>query len=263
MFEMNDVAIDLVVVNYKTYDLLQQFVDSYLEYMPTNKSTLTIVDVESDTEKLRAVNAPGANIIPAKENIGYSAACNIGAATTSGKNIAFFNSDTRFINDYCVDYCVEYLNSHSKIAVVGPLQVDDEGICTHGGIFGTLDAPVHRGWQSRNLSNLRDNKQAVTVSGSAYFIKRSVWNELNNCSIYRDLHPEAKGAFLPTPHYFEETACSYHAQAHGYEVWYLGVVEMIHHWHKSSPVGGSADGLFETSKAIFVEFCETHGIPHD
>lgn len=260
---MRDVAIDLVVVNYKTYDLLQQFIDSYYQLPPTCQSTLTVVDVESNPEQFERISAPGATMIPSKENIGYSGACNLGALMGSGRNIAFFNSDTRFTNDFCVDYCVRFMDERPKVGIVGPLQYDEKGNCVHGGIFGTHDAPMHRGWQSPNLNHLRDTLQAVTVSGSAYFIKRRLWDELTACPIYQNLHPGVRGAFLPTPHYFEETACSYHAHAHGYEVWYLGLVEMLHHWHKSSPIGGPADNKFEESKKIFVEFCEAHGIDHD
>jgi hypothetical protein len=38
---------------------------------------------------------------------------------------------------------------------------------------------------------------------------------------------------------------------------------MIHHWHKSSPVGSSVDSKMGEAKKIFVDFCEAHGIDHD
>lgn len=263
---MLDVDIDLVVVNYHTYDLLNKFLDSYFEYKPTRNSTLTVVDVDSDSflmNKLVSSFKNDITFIPTLENIGYSGACNLAASITSGRNIAFFNSDTRFINNTCVDYCVNYLDSHNNVAVVGPLQYDSNGSCTHGGIFGKLSRPEMRGWRSMAIDSFRDNRIAVSVSGSAYFVKRNIWNEMHECDKYRYLYPDVDGAFLPTKHYYEETAFSYHCQDHGYEVWYLGEAEMIHEWHKSSPVGGPVDKNMREAKKMFVDFCNYHNIEHD
>jgi GT2 family glycosyltransferase len=260
---MADVDIDLVVVNYKTYDDLATFLSSLREFEPSCTYSLTVVDVDGDPEKFELIDAPGASLIGTDLNIGYSRACNMGAANGSGRHVAFFNSDTWFVNDFCIDYCVNFLDENENVGIVGPLQYDSQKRATHGGIFGSLSAPQHRGWLSPNVNNFRRNEKAVTVSGSAFFVKRSVWDELTACPIYYHKYPFANGAFLPTPHYFEETWCSYHAQAHGHEVWFLGIAEMVHEWHKASPQGGHADKQFEKSKAMFVDMCEAHGIEHD
>jgi hypothetical protein len=101
------------------------------------------------------------------------------------------------------------------------------------------------------------------VSGSAYFIKRKVWDFLTECPTYREVAPKARGAFLPTSHYFEETFCSYHAQAHGWKVMYYGPVVIRHEWHQASPVGGWAERQFPVSQKYFREACGRHGIPCD
>jgi GT2 family glycosyltransferase len=226
-----------------------------------------VIDVDSldDFESIEIPNniEDQVSVVRTDWNLGYALSCNYGAYTSDSDFIAFFNADTKFIDNKCVDYCVDFLSSHDEVAIVGPMQYDSNGSCTHGGIFGTLDKPMHNGWRSKDLDKLRFNRKAVTVSGSAFFMKRSVWSELTNCEIYRSLHPDVIGAFLPTPHYFEETGCAYHAHAHDYEIWYLGEASMIHEWHKSSPVGSEVDQKFHESKKIFVEFCEAHGIDHD
>ena len=256
--------VELVVVNYHTYDLLQEFIDSYKEHKPSIDSHLTIIDVDSNEDEMnRLVLGDDISLVGSDWNLGYALACNYGGFTTDSDVIAFFNSDTRFVNNSCVDYCARYLLENDEVAIVGPLQYDSDGLCTHGGIFGSLSKPMHNGWRSRDLQSLRFNRKAVTVSGSAFFIKRSVWSELTNCDIYRSLHPDVIGAFLPTKHYYEETACAYHAQAHGYDVWYLGEAEMVHEWHKSSPVGGEVDSRMGEAKKMFVDFCDAHGIDHD
>jgi len=255
--------VEIVVINYKTYDLLQAFIDSYETFKPKTDSHLTIIDVESSEDFDQLKIPKDAWSVRTDWNLGYALACNYAGFNSDADVLAFFNADTRFVNDTCVDYCVEYLNSNENVGIVGPLQYDSDLRATHGGIFGTLSKPQHNGWRSPRLDDLRFNQKAVTVSGSAFFIRRDLWSELTNCSIYASMFPDTIGAFLPTQHYYEETGCAYHAQAHGKEVWYLGNAEMIHEWHKSSPVGGTVDMEMAKAKAIFVDFCEAHGIDHD
>jgi hypothetical protein len=131
------------------------------------------------------------------------------------------------------------------------------------GIFGTNAAPVHRGWNEIHRGQYLDVSDAVTVSGSAYFVKRTVWEELANCSLYREVAPDAAGAFLPTPHYYEETWASYHCREHGYRVIYYGPITMVHKWHQASPVGGWAEQQMPASRELFRRACVHHGIACD
>lgn len=255
--------VEISVINYKTYDLLQAFIDSYEQFKPKTESHLTIIDVDSE-DGFDDLKIPSdAWSVRSDWNLGYALACNYAGFNSDADVLAFFNSDTRFVDNECVDYCVDFLVSNPDVGIVGPLQYDSTFRATHGGIFGTLEKPQHNGWRSPRLQELRFDRKAVTVSGSAFFIKRDLWSELTNCSIYASMFPDVIGAFLPTQHYYEETGCAYHAQAHGKEVWYLGNAEMIHEWHKSSPVGGEVDSRMGEAKKIFVDFCDAHGIDHD
>jgi hypothetical protein len=108
---------------------------------------------------------------------------------------------------------------------------------------------------SRTFQDVRDD--AVTVSGSAYFVKRHVWDELTECPHFA--WAEAEGAFLPTRHYYEETWCSYHAISHGYRIVYYGLATMIHQWHRSSRIG-TVEKLVPESRTLFEEACHRHNI---
>jgi len=255
-------SIDIIVVNYKTYPLVQKFIDSYYKYLPSVESNLIIIDNEATLEGIRYLDPYDAKVVPLDDNVGYSGACNLGASLGDSKYIGFFNSDCEFNNNECIDKCIEYLEEHDDVAVVGPLQYSSDGRVTHGGIFGTHDNPQHRAFGNKTISLCRDNKEAVTVSGSAYITRRSVWDEMKDCSIYQDMFPEATGAWPPFPHFFEETLYSYHTYGHGYKCMYLGEAEMIHQWHKSSAIG-SQDNNFKIGQKGFREFCDKHGIPCD
>lgn len=256
-------GVDVIVCNYKTPGDLQRFLDSYEE---SDSRNLWIVNVCPDREDTRVAVAyakerEGVSVLEHHTNVGYARAVNNAAAFGSHDVIAIFNADTELWSGV-VEECSEALMSDPDWGVLGPRQVDRRNRITHGGIIGTHSRPQLRAWRQVDEGQCSDVVEAVTVSGSAYFVKRSVWNELTDCHHFQSYG--AEGAFLPTQHYYEETWCSYHAWAHGYKVIYWGPSVMLHEWHQSSPVGGQADQLwYKESKALFNEACERHGIPHD
>lgn len=254
---------DIVVVNYHTPGDLASLLQSLNRFPPMVPSTLTVVDVESESrEETFKWSGGEGTTIGVEENIGYARACNMAAARNGDEIVAFFNADIEF-TPYALHNCNSVLERNRDWAILGPCQVDRRNRIRHAGIFGTLETPVHRGWDKINRSQFNDVRDAVTVSGSAYFVKRSVWRELTDCPLFRDIAPEAEGAFLPTPHYYEETWASYHAHAHGYRVIYYGAATMIHKWHQASTVGGWAEQQMPLSRRMFREACDHHGIGHD
>lgn len=258
-------GVNIVVVNYKTPGDLRRFCDSVARFEPTVPWTLTVVNVcpeQEDLEVARWAHSWGATTVAWKDNVGYARACNAAALTTAMPVLALFNADI-ILTAGAIDECVAALSEHPTWGVLGPRQVDDDGRMTHGGIFGTHARPEFRGWRLHDQVAYTDVREAVTVSGSAYFVKRRAWEQLTACPLYQQAAPGAEGAFLPTPHYFEETFCSYHAHAHGWQVMYFGPVKIVHRWHKASPVGGWAEQQFPVSQSIFRVACDVHEIEHD
>lgn len=257
-------SIDLVVVNYHTPDDLERFLLSLERHPPTVAASLTIVDVETDADEPDTITwTQGvARRIATTTNIGYGRACNLGAHNNDGDVIALFNADVE-LTEGAVDRCYMALSSAPGWGVLGPRQIDTANRIRHAGIFGTNRAPRHRGWNEIDKGQYADICEAVTVAGSAYFIKRHVWNELTSCNLFRDVAPGEPGAFLPTPHYYEETYCSLHAREHGHSVNYYGPVTIMHKWHRASPVGGWAEQQMPHSRRIFRAACDHHGIAHD
>lgn len=262
-------GLDIVVVNWQTPDDLDAFLVSVEKFPPSVPYAVYVMNVEpTDIDWAIAERWVGANrgtgvhlVLPT--NVGYARACNRGASLGSHDVIAFFNADIELTED-ALDHCYDALTAN-RWAILGPRQVDSDGRLVHAGIFGTLDQPGLRGWRARDregrFNDIRTD--AVSVSGSAYFIQREVWDELHACPTFRAVDADAEGAFLTTPHYYEETWCSYHAQAHGHKVVYYGPVCITHRWHRASPVGGRAEQMLPESRRRFREACDAHGIPRD
>lgn len=275
--------IDLVVVNYKTPEDLDGFLLSVLfnadnEDIDRIKS-LTIMNVDPQDGDRRVASeyaislstllAADVHVANMPWNCGYAIACNRGAQYGNAGVVAFFNADTQ-IRTGVIDGCVQAFIDHPRWGIVGPKQVDDDDRITHAGIFGSDDNPKLRGWRKKNgveYSDIRDD--CYSVSGSAYFVRRSLWDTLRCCPIFIEsrnaiIREHGDGAFLPTPHYYEETYLSLHARYHGWKIGYLGNLEMIHRWHKASVVGGKTEKqLLPASREMFRKACQTHGMVHD
>jgi GT2 family glycosyltransferase len=266
--------IDLCVVNYNTKDLLKRFLDSlHSDVNEQNKIwNLYICDNGSSDGSWSWVeqNTSSYHITAGwdNDNIGYSAACNGMASYSSGDIICLLNADVWLTTNDLVKV-QNIFDSNPDIHILGPKQRDENGFITHAGIVGTNTAPAHRGWRQHDPNDIlfKDRIECVTVSGSAYFIRRSVWEALRYDSEYIKMYPGALGAFLPTPHYYEETWCSYFARHRGYKVVYDGSVSIGHSWHASSPKPGKgyshADSQFKVSQSIFRKACDQLGIERD
>lgn len=261
-----------VVVNYKTPDLLNRFLNTYKTYVDNPDRQLIIVDVESDYSPIESLEDLGLENMPivyrTPFNIGYAKAVNMGVHIARSSSafdvVAAFNSDTFFLDRDCVDSCLALFEKDDEIGVVGPMQVDENQRITHAGITGNNESHQMRGWYKKNLDAYRDVIDCVTVSGSAYFVRDKTWLELSSCEKYTPFSLNSFGAFLPTQHYYEETFCSLHAREHGWRVVYNGEAMMGHSWHKSSPLNSDTDNsIMKASRDLYREACKAHGIKHN
>lgn len=265
--------IDLCVVHYNTRSLLERF----LNYLHSDvglgkKWNLYITDNDSVDDFVPWIRRNDSSYqidrIYLRENIGYSAACNMMASNSSSDIIGLLNADV-WMTSNDVLKIQEIFDTNPDIHILGPKQRDEDGYITHAGIVGSNTSPKHRGWREHDPEDslFKDRINCVTVSGSAYFIRREVWNSITNNKKYNELVPNALGAFLPTPHYYEETWCSYFARHLGYNVVYDGSVSIGHSWHASTPKPGQgvshADRYFPVSREIFRKACDHFGIERD
>jgi GT2 family glycosyltransferase len=252
-------SLDVVVVNYKTPDLLADFCASY-QATKFDGCTLTVVDVTLDSPYAEQIAEEyDAEFVSFVDNVGYARACNEGAKEGVGDVILLANADT--VLSAGLKECHDALLSNDGWGVLGPRQVNEHNQITAGGIFGTDRYIGQRGWNEYDVGQYNDVREdAKSVSGSLYFIKRKLWRELTDCSVMRAYQPDAVGAFIHTPHYYEETCCSYHARAHGYRIVYYGAVKMIHLWHRAHQIGSVHDHTSEQSKEMMRAFCRMHGI---
>lgn len=183
------------------------------------------------------------------EKLSFSQAIHQGVAEGSSPIICALNADVECRGS---QQSILDLFDDPEVAVVGPLQVDQRGLVKHGGIVGSNEKPEHRGWNvpidmQPELREITDD--VVSVSGSVYYCRRSVWEEL--------------GGFLDTRLYYEETWLSYLARHRGYRVVFMGGVEWLHLWNSSPVDDMQKREWFLESQALFRRACAREGIACD
>lgn len=268
--------IDLLVVSHNTQPLLERLLDTlHSDNIGMPAWTLYITDNGSTDGSAEFLAKKVSSKYQVKagwctENVGYAAACNHMAKESSSDILGLLNGDV-WLTTQDVRKIEDFFATHPAAAIVGPKSRNEKQLITHAGILGTGTDPKMRGWHESDPSDslYRDQVECVSVSGSAYFIRRSIWDELTACDMYqqfvnRDLKiTDVPGAFLPVFHYYEETWCSYHARAHGWKVYYDGAVSIGHTWHASSVIGSAVDQQFKASQKVFRRACAMHGIACD
>lgn len=258
--------IDIIVVNYKRYDLTYRFLDSFLYFFPKSDYTLTVVDNETSSglEALQLSLDAYKNIkyLSSEENLGYAKAVNWAASETQSKYIGIFNNDVSFLNYDCIDRCIEFLEENPDVGVVGPKQLDSKGRLTHAGIIGSGDSPRHRAWLQPDSGEYNSPEEVVTVIGAAMIVRRSAWNAIMEDPIYRRHWPDALGAMPEHFLYYEETALNYMMPRFGYKVYYLGDAVCSHEWHQTIKEHGDMNA-FEESRELFRSLLDDMEILHD
>lgn len=221
---------------------------------------IDVVCVDFDTPHL-AVECVGSlrsklfasiELVDAKNRgLSYAQAVNGSLARGTAPYVLALNADTRMIDG--PDRIVRIFEEHPDIAVIGPRQIDRDGRITHAGIVGTNTRPEHRFWQQplRQVAEMcnEETLDCVTVSGSVYFARRTVWEKL--------------GGFLATEHFYEETWFSYVARHHGYRVVYTGQSTWEHLFNRSPVSERWRAEVAQRSRTMFRTACAEHGIDCD
>ncbi len=110
--------LSIIIVTWNTADITLQCVKSLHRHLP--QSEIIIVD-NASTDKTVAIlkKLIYPQIIVNPRNLGYAAACNLGAKKSTGDYLVFLNSDIELINN-SLSQMLDYYRSHSNIGLIGP-----------------------------------------------------------------------------------------------------------------------------------------------
>ncbi len=123
--------ISTIIVNYNAGNLLRGCVDSLLSC--SLELEIIIIDNASTDGSLNAIlNLPNIKIIKNSTNLGFAAACNMGASAATAPNLLFLNPDCSFKPGTLITL-LDALIRDVSIGMVGALLINPDGTEQPGG----------------------------------------------------------------------------------------------------------------------------------
>lgn len=120
--------LSIVIVNWNTYKLLDQCLNSLDGTQSMIKKEIIVVDNGStdDSVKMVELKHPDVMLIKNDENVGFSKANNQGFRMSHGRYVMFLNTDTIVLGD-ALSKIVEFLDTNPEAGIVGPKVLNPDG----------------------------------------------------------------------------------------------------------------------------------------
>ncbi len=120
--------ISVLIINYKTYNLLENCLLSLQEHTRGVNYEVIVVDNASDEKQLTGIRDkyPPVKFIPVALNIGFAAANNLGALSSTGEYLLILNNDTIFIEN-SLKILADYMDELNEECVVGCRLLNSDG----------------------------------------------------------------------------------------------------------------------------------------
>jgi GT2 family glycosyltransferase len=127
-----DDALDVVIVAYRSRELLRRCLDSLREHPPHVPMKVIVVDNASrdGTEEMVRSEYPEVELIAPHANLGFAAATNLGARRGSAPLLLALNPDT-VVTAGALDTVIAAMDAVPEAAVVGPRLVRGDGSLDH------------------------------------------------------------------------------------------------------------------------------------
>lgn len=130
--------LSIIIVNYNTYTLTKQTIESVFNVNPSFKYEIILVDNASKDDSISKIKEwlnhhqykDKVEIIINSENLGFSKANNIGIKKATGEYILLLNSDTYIIED-CLEKCMSYIENNKYIGALGCKVILPNGALDH------------------------------------------------------------------------------------------------------------------------------------
>lgn len=256
------IKVSLVSINYKVEKELIACISSIVESKPKISYEIIVVDNDEKNtiEKNLKEKFPEVKYIKSPSNIGYGAGNNLGAKHASGEFIFFLNPDT-ILTKGSIDSLYNFLKNKPESGMIAPLLLNPKGEAyplQGSDSYTFLSAIVilsfinklfpyntisnkffHRSW------NKKDNEEFDVVPGTAFMIKKSIFEKAGMFD---------EKFFL----YFEEYDLAKRVKNLGYKNYIIPKSKVLHIWEASTKKRKDINEIFSKSRYLF--FKKHYGI---
>jgi GT2 family glycosyltransferase len=180
--------IAVVILNWNGVKLLEQFLPSIVQYSP--EATVIVADNASTDDSISFVKAnfPTVQVIKNEYNFGFAQGYNEALKSVDSDIFALVNSDIEVTENW-LQPIIETFKNEPKTAIIQPKILDYkrknyfEYAGAGGGFIDKYGYPFCRGRIFETLEKdngqYNDTCEIFWASGACFFIRSSVYNELN------------------------------------------------------------------------------------
>lgn len=185
--------ISIIIVNYKTYELTAQCIESIYKWTSCVNYEIIVVDnhsCDNSVNKLRE-SFSHINVIENEDNLGFGKANNVGASVAKGKYLLLLNSDTILVEN-SIFKMYGFLENHNEYVACGCNLVNREGEpnISYGnlptlamefyelGLFKLFPHYYKNKLSAGQTIEYGDNMDVGYISGADILIKRDIFNQM-------------------------------------------------------------------------------------
>ncbi|MGH3856764.1 MAG: glycosyltransferase, partial [Pseudonocardiaceae bacterium] len=205
---------------------------------------LVVDDASPDRTAELVAASPGVRLVRTEHNVGFVAACNLGANHSRGAYLLFLNNDTE-VRPGALDALVDAADSDDRIGLVGAMLVYPDGRLQESGGIVWADGS---GWNygrdhDAHAPEFAARRDVDYCSGAAILVRRELF--------------EAVGGFDQryAPAYYEDTDLAFAIRATGHRSIVEPRAVVVHHEGVShgTDITGGVKRFQEINRAQFVE----------
>ena len=221
-FKLSNIGI--VILNYNGEKFLKKFLPNILKHSPQSK--IHIIDNCSKDKSIELIknSFKRINIIELKKNYGYSKGYNLGLKDIKEEILCLINNDVKVTQDW-LKPILDFYNKNKKAEILQPHIMSYlnnnkfEYAGAAGGFIDKLGYPFCKGrifsYLEENKKQYDNNSEIFWASGSCFFIKNYLFNELNGFDEDFFAHQE-------------EIDLCWRAKIRGVEVWSIFASKVYH-----------------------------------
>lgn len=224
---MSRIKLSIIIVNYRSRVYLEKCLTSIFTKIDSGVSFEVLVvnnGLRDETDGLEIV-FPGLKIIQSQKNNGFGNANNLGAKEAQGEIIFFLNPDTEIVSQK-ISAVIREFESDSNLGILGSKVVSPDG-SVQKWIFGSqinlwsiLGNNIGLSQDEKKYCQSEKPVEVFWVSGTAFFIRRELFNQLGGFD---------ERFFL----YFEDVDICNRTHLLGKKVVYFSKFSVLHHGGKS------------------------------
>lgn len=228
--------LSLIIVNYRTYELTKQTIQSVIDTVITLDYEIIVVDNASHDGSLEKLKGdfkqyPNIKFVANQSNDGFAKANNIGFKEASGEYILLLNSDV-IVKERTIEESLKFIKAHDNIGVLGCKVVLPNGLldkaCRRS--FPTFEVSFYR---MSGLSKLFPKSKRFNQYNLSYLDENGTYPVDCVVGAYMligyDIFKQCDGFDESYFMYGEDIDLCYKIKQMGYEVYYYGKYEIIHY----------------------------------